>query len=174
MVSDKLEKYLIVQKPLSKEELDEQIVWCGDELAIKPHIIVRLVAEWYRHQRRLKAVADEGSPNERFVVAFRQLAELAYKTGEDKGWTGPDIEVNNGQTIALMHSELSEALEFFRTGNPPSVKIPEYSGVEEEWADVIIRIMDGAHCRNLDVAGAVIAKMTYNTGREYKHGGKEF
>ena len=81
---------------------------------------------------------------------------------------------NDGELIALMHSELSEALEFLRKGNKPSDHIPEFLGVEEEFADVIIRIMDMAHRRGYRLAPAILAKMQFNESRPYKHGGKRF
>lgn len=48
------------------------------------------------------------------------------------------------------------------------------SGVEAELADAVIRIMDYAHARSLDIAGAIIAKMGYNRTRPMRHGGKRF
>jgi NTP pyrophosphatase (non-canonical NTP hydrolase) len=81
-------------------------------------------------------------------------------------------EHNDGELIALMHSELSEALEGHRHGNPPSDHIPEFSALEEEMADVIIRIMDYSEKRKLNVAVAIIAKLAFNAGRGSKHGGK--
>ena len=59
-----------------------------------------------------------------------------------KGWH----EKNNpfGQTIANIHSEVSEAWEWWRNKNPSSDHIPEFSGIEEEFADVILRILDAA------------------------------
>lgn len=83
-------------------------------------------------------------------------------------------ERNDGEMIALMHSELSEALEALRHGNGPSDHIPEFSGVEEELADVVIRIADYAQKRGLRVAEAIIAKMAFNNNREHRHGGKAF
>ena len=41
---------------------------------------------------------------------------------------------------------------------------------EVELADAIIRIMDHAAGFGLDVAGAVIEKMDYNSKRPYLHG----
>lgn len=80
---------------------------------------------------------------------------------------------NEAEMIALMHSELSEAVESIRHGNPPSDHIPEFSGVEEELADVIIRIFDLAERKGYRIAEAMIAKMKFNDGRPYRHGGKK-
>ena len=108
----------------------------------------------------------------RFVEAFNEVAHEVHRNAVEHGWW--EKERNDGEMIALMHSELSEALEFMRDGNPRSDHIPTHSGVSEEFADVIIRIMDTAHKRNYSVAGAILAKMVYNEGRPRKHGHKAF
>lgn len=107
-----------------------------------------------------------------FISSFKDIATDIHVTAVIKGWW--ENERNDGEMIALMHSELSEALEAIRHGNPPDSHIPEFSGAEAEFADVIIRIMDTALARGWDVPGAIIAKMRYNAGRSYKHGGKAF
>ena len=73
-------------------------------------------------------------------LTFDRLSKQVNDNARAHGWW--DAERNNGEMIALMHSELSEALEAERHGNPPSDHIPKFSGMEEEFADVIIRIMD--------------------------------
>jgi len=85
-----------------------------------------------------------------FAIEFNAVAQEVNHIAIDKGWW--EGERNEGELIALMHSELSEALEAIRKGNPPDDKIPEFTGVEAELADVIIRIMDFAAAK---VSGSV-------------------
>ena len=108
-----------------------------------------------------------------FIDSFNAVQRQVYQTAVEHGWY-EDGTFNDGEKIALMHSELSEALDWLRQGNPPSDHIPEFSGAEEELADTVIRIMDYAQHKGLDVAGAVVAKASYNDARPYKHGGKLF
>lgn len=94
---------------------------------------------------------------------------LAHKTAADAGWyrnpvTGEPVERNFGEVVALMHSELSEALEADRKGLRDN-KLPHRDGREVEFADCIIRILDTAAALGLDVAGAVIEKNRFNRER---------
>src|SRR6056297_1647425 len=113
---------------------------------------------------------DTFTPQERDAYyGLRAAQTLAHKTATDAGWyknpeTGESVSRNFGEVIALMHSELSEALEADRK-NLLDDKLPHRDGREVEFADCIIRILDTAAALGLDVAGAVIEKNRFNRDR---------
>jgi NTP pyrophosphatase (non-canonical NTP hydrolase) len=103
-----------------------------------------------------------------FVSAFNNLQDVIHGTAVAKGfWDKPR---NDGEAVMLMVTELAEAVEAMRHGNPPDDKIPQFSGVEAELADCIIRAMDFAAGRKLRLAEAIVAKMEFNATRERLHG----
>jgi len=106
------------------------------------------------------------------VIAYdglRKAQFLAHQTASKAGWyknpeTGENIQRNFGEVVALMHSELSEALEADRKGLFDD-KLPHRDGREVEFADCIIRILDTADALGLDLAGAFIEKNRFNKTR---------
>jgi len=106
-------------------------------------------------------------------MGIQELVDAAYATAMEKGWH--DRERNIGESIALMHSELSEVLEaardrrplteVYRTGDSPK---PE--GVPVELADLVIRVFDFCGEHKIDLEHAIEEKMAYNRTRPHRHG----
>lgn len=109
----------------------------------------------------------------KFIEEFSEVQRRVHKNAVDHGWW--EEHRNKGELLCLMHSEISEAMEAIRRKKPKlSEKIPKFLEVEEELADVIIRIMDMSEYYGYNISSAVLHKHLYNINREYKHGGKRF
>jgi hypothetical protein len=103
-----------------------------------------------------------------FLQAFDQVMAACHSNSVNHGFW--DDNPTDADRIGLCHTELSEALEGIRHGNPPDDKIPEFSCGEAELADAMIRIMDLAKKRGYRLGLAIIAKHRFNVTRPYKHG----
>jgi NTP pyrophosphatase (non-canonical NTP hydrolase) len=95
---------------------------------------------------------------------INQLCVEAYETAKAKGWH--DQERETGTLLALIHSEVSEALEADRKGDDENFV--------EELADTCIRIFDLCGTKGIDLEKAILEKMERNRSRSYKHGGKRY
>lgn len=115
------------------------------------------------------------------------IDELTYKChslSASAGWWNDCKDVPDRYVvptkIALIHSEISEAMEGYRKDKMDD-HLPHRPSIEVELADAIIRICDLAGYLELDLGGALVEKVEYNQDREdhklenrNKEGGKKF
>lgn len=112
---------------------------------------------------------------------LEKLRDKCHQNSKDKGfWDKEDW--NFGEKVALIHTELSEMFEWYRKGLKNSEKdiqivdcgiTRRITGIEEEMADVFIRLLDLCGKLNIDVGRVILAKMEYNSTRPYMHGGRK-
>lgn len=98
------------------------------------------------------------------------LCDIAHQISCDHGfYAGADF--NLGEKLALIHSEISEALEASRKSEKEADHhIPQWLNFEVELADAVIRIMDLAAFMQIPLGEVIADKMLYNADRAYKHG----
>lgn len=106
-------------------------------------------------------------------MTITELQTQVHETAISKGWYAEPRTF--GDLIALVHSELSEALEAFRETGKVEWTVstagkPE--GAAIELADAVIRILDMAEHYGIDLQKMLWMKMEYNRTRPLRHGGK--
>lgn len=104
--------------------------------------------------------------------------DICFQESQRRGWHNPSNSFP--EAIALIHSELSEALEGDRKDKMDD-HLPHRTSKEVELADAIIRIFDLCGQENIDIGGALVEKFQYNKIRadhdpenRKKPGGKKY
>ena len=96
-----------------------------------------------------------------------QISRTCHAIAVSKGFwkdRNPDDVFSTLTEMALIHSEVSEAVEAIRKG--------DMENFAEELADICIRVFDTAVGHGVDLEAAILQKMQKNAQREHMHGKK--
>lgn len=111
-----------------------------------------------------------------YANPLKAIAVEVHNLAKEKGWYEGE-NINVGEKLALIHAEISEALEEYRKGEAcmgiyyeEGKHKPE--GFAVEMIDAIIRILDLCEHLKIDLDEALRTKHAYNETRPYRHGGK--
>lgn len=111
-----------------------------------------------------QAQGEAQSWQDSFEFALKHMQDEVDAYCHVKGWRVRG-GVSFGEAMALLHSEVSEAFEAYRSHGMEK-------GVGSEFADILIRLLDDCALFGVDLAAEYRAKMDYNWTRAYRHGGK--
>ncbi len=99
---------------------------------------------------------------------INSMVSECHRRSKEAGWWDGQYWARDHNVVpaklALIHSEISEALEGARKGCMDD-HLPHRTMFEVELADAMIRIFDLAGATGLDLGGAFVEKLEYNLHR---------
>lgn len=119
------------------------------------------------------------------LETLSEIAHAVHELAWHKGWHD-DNESEDGFVERMcnnLHDEVSEIHEAWRNNNlrqpcdkAPVMRalgLPELTCLEEEMADIVIRVLDNSKKLGVDITRAVNLKHSFNLSRSMRHGGKK-
>jgi NTP pyrophosphatase (non-canonical NTP hydrolase) len=94
-----------------------------------------------------------------------ELVNISHGAASKAGWWDREITWETvPRCLMLIVSEIAEAMEGDRK-NLMDDKLPHRKMLEVELADAMIRISDLAGALNMDLGGAIVEKLEFNSNR---------
>jgi len=122
--------------------------------------------------KELLEVLVPEKPHKKLEMSIDDWCNAIHKNAVEHGWWENDRNVL--EIAALIHTEISEAVEEYRNDKPNFYEVngkPE--GMAVEMVDAVIRIMDWFGKQDISMEEILSKKHQYNLKRPYKHGGKK-
>lgn len=116
---------------------------------------------------------------------FKDIIYESYNNATEHGFHPVDQTQDQfiESTCNNIHNEISELHEHWRnnqlfslcdkTEKIKMLGLEPLTNLEEELADIMIRVMDTAVHLGIDIQKSIITKQIYNRSRPFRHGGKK-
>lgn len=116
-------------------------------------------------------------------ASLDQIADAVHENARNHGFhDDPNLELFLERHLNLLHDEISELHDAIRSGKAHNLcdkanKMKDLglipvTNLEEEYADIVIRVLDQCRRLGIDIARAVATKHAYNVTRPHMHGKK--
>jgi NTP pyrophosphatase (non-canonical NTP hydrolase) len=118
------------------------------------------------------------------MKTLNEIANAVYDLAWQKGWHSDEEKEDAFIERACnnLHDEVSELHESWRNNQlrlpcDKAEKMKELglkplTCIEEEFADIVIRVLDDCKKLSIDIQNAIEVKHLYNKSRSYRHGNK--
>ena len=120
------------------------------------------------------------------MKTLNEIADAVHALAWEKGWHTDGALYSEDAFVERacnnLHDEVSELHEAWRNNQlrapcdkaakMAEIDIPPLSCIEEELADIVIRVLDNARRLGVDIQSAIERKHKFNATRSHRHGGK--
>ena len=116
------------------------------------------------------------------MTTLNEIADAAHANAKAKGFhdDGLSREQFVVRHCCLLHEEVSELFSSVRSGKIDelcdktdkmlALGLPALTCAEEEYADIVIRVLDQCRRLGIDIQRAIESKHAYNLTRPHMHG----
>ena len=108
------------------------------------------------------------------LETLNQIANAVHALAWEKGWhcNEEDRDAFIERCCNNLHDEVSELHEHWRNNRLTDVGKAGLTNMAEEFADILIRVLDNCRKLGVDIQTAVVRKHNFNKQRAFRHGGK--